>query len=69
MGKITESEGFVESDKARLRKQQLVVERIHVKEYGLFALIESLFGGTVAMLKKHFADSWQTIVSSTLRNV
>ena len=62
MGKITESDGFVESDKARLRKQQLVVERIHVKEYGVFALIESLFGDTVAMLKKHFAASWQTIV-------
>jgi hypothetical protein len=62
LGKITEKEGFVESEKARLRRQQLVVERVQVKEYGVFATIENLFGDTVKALKKHFPNSWQTIV-------
>ena len=62
LGKITEADGLVESEKARLRKQQLVVERIQVKEYGVYAAIESVFGDTVKMLKKHFPDTWQTII-------
>ena len=62
LGKITETDGFVESEKARLRKQQLVIQRLQVKEYGVFALIESQFGDTVKMLKKHFADCWQKII-------
>ena len=35
LGKITESEGFVESEKARLRRQQIHIERVQVKEYGI----------------------------------
>jgi len=62
LGKITEADGFVESEKARLRKQQLVVQRVQVKEYGIYVVIESLFGDTVKMLQKHFADSWQKII-------
>ena len=34
LGRITEAEGFVESEKARLRRQQVQIERIQVKEYG-----------------------------------
>jgi hypothetical protein len=62
LGKITQADGFVESEKDRLRKQKFVVERIQVKEYGVFAIIESLFGDTVNMLKKHFSDCWQKII-------
>jgi transposase len=62
LGKITQADGFVESEKARLRNRQLVVERVQVKEYGVFAIIESLFGDTVKMLQKHFADCWQKII-------
>jgi hypothetical protein len=62
LGKITKEDGFVESEKARLRRQQLVVERVQVKEYGVCAVIESLFDDTVKMLQNHFADSWQKIV-------
>jgi hypothetical protein len=62
LGKITEADGFVESEKARLRKQQLVVNSVHVKEFGVSSLVESLFGDTVKILKKHFANHWQTIV-------
>jgi len=63
LGKITETEGFVESDKARLRKQQLRIERIQVKEYGITAAIDTLFGDTVNALKTHFPDSWQRLIS------
>ncbi|MDR0331035.1 MAG: hypothetical protein LBH93_04950, partial [Chitinispirillales bacterium] len=62
LGKITEAEGFVESDKARLRKQQLRLERIEVKEYGVTAAIGALFGDTVSALKKYFPDSWQRLI-------
>jgi len=62
LGKITKEDGFVESEKARLKRQQLVIEHVQVKEYGVCAAIEHLFGDTVKILKKHFADCWQTII-------
>ncbi|MDR3011604.1 MAG: hypothetical protein LBU70_00100, partial [Chitinispirillales bacterium] len=62
LGRITEAEGFVESDKARLRKQQLVIDRVCVKEYGVTAMMETLFGDTVNALKKHFPESWQRLL-------
>jgi len=62
LGAITEAEGFVESEKARLKKQQLTVSRVQVKAYGVCCAIASLFGDTLSALKKFFPDSWQTIV-------
>lgn len=62
LGTITEAEGFVESEKARLRKQQLRVERVQVKEYGITAAIDAVFGDTVDALKKYFPDSWQRLI-------
>jgi len=62
LGKITESDGFVESDKARLRKQQFKAERVQVKEHGIAAAIGSLFGDTLSALRKHFPDSWERLV-------
>ena len=35
LGRITETEGFIESEKARLRRQQVQIERVQVKEYGI----------------------------------
>lgn len=62
LGTITDAEGFVESEKARLRKQQLRVERVQVKEYGITTAIDAVFGDTVKALKKYFPDSWQRLV-------
>jgi hypothetical protein len=62
LGKITREDGFVESEKARLKRQQLVINRVQVKEYGVCSLIEPIFGDTVRMLKKHFSDCWQKII-------
>ncbi|MDR0295025.1 MAG: transposase, partial [Prevotellaceae bacterium] len=63
LGKITETDGFVESDKARLRKQQVRFENIQVKEYGITSAIEHLFTDTVSSLKEYFPDSWQQLLA------
>lgn len=63
LGKITETDGFVESDKARLRKQHLQIESVQVKEYGVTATIDTLFGDTLHALKQYFPDEWQRLVS------
>ena len=60
--KITENDGFVESDKERLRKQRLLIERVQVKEYGVTAAIDALFADTVGALKQHFPDEWQRLI-------
>jgi hypothetical protein len=62
LGKITEADGFVESDKARLRKQQLMVESVQVKERGITAAMHALFGDTIKALRKHFPDSWERLL-------
>ena len=62
LGTITETDGFVESEKERLRKQQLIVESIQIKEYGITSAINALFGDTINALKQHFPDSWQRIL-------
>jgi transposase len=62
LGKITEADGFVESEKARLRKQQIRVERIQVKEYGITAAIERLFPEVISALQKYFPDCWQRLL-------
>jgi hypothetical protein len=62
LGKITEREGFVESEKALLRKQQTRFEHIQVKEYGITAAIDALFSDTIEALKKFFPDSWQRLI-------
>jgi hypothetical protein len=62
LGSITETDGFVESDKARLRKQQIVIEGIHVKEYGITAVIIQLFAWFITVLKEFFPESWQRLV-------
>jgi len=62
LGSITQADGFVESDKCRLRKQQIRIERIQVKEYGITVAIASLLSDILAVLKKIFPDCWQRII-------
>jgi len=62
LGKITEADGFVESEKARLRKQIIQIERIQVKEYGLTAAISHLFTDTIAALKEFFPNCWRQLI-------
>jgi len=62
LGRITEREGFVESEKIRLRKQQIKIEHIQVKEYGITATITNLFTDTLSALKEFFPDSWKQLI-------
>ena len=62
LGSITEADGFVESEKGRLRKQQLQVECMQVKEYGIPSAIDALFDDTVGALRQHFPDLWQRVL-------
>lgn len=62
LGKITEKDGFIESEKARLRRQN-VVSSLTVKEYGFSFLYEQLLGDYTALLKKHFETDWQNILA------
>ena len=62
LGSITEIDGFIESDKNRLRKQQMKVERIQVKESGITTAIDVLCDDSIKALKNHFPDSWQRLI-------
>ncbi len=78
LGKITEKDGFIESDKSKLRKGQLNPSRIYCKEYGAVAFFDSHLKNYEALLQKHFPDYWREILvlafvkllhQSTLKNV
>jgi len=62
LGSITEADGFVESEKAQLRKQQIRIERVQVKEYGVTAAIIHLFADIIHALQKFFPASWQRLI-------
>lgn len=63
LGKITEGEGFVMSDKDRLRRKEVSVSKVTVKEFGVTVLIETVLGNYKELLKKHFPLHWQTIIA------
>jgi hypothetical protein len=56
--KITEKDGFIESEKARLVRQQTAIEKVQVKEYGITSLIQNKFSYLIELLQKHFPDKW-----------
>ena len=62
LGSLTEADGFIESEKAQLRKQQIKIERIQVKEYGITSAILHLFVEIIHALKALFSDSWQRLI-------
>lgn len=63
LGKITEKDGFIESEKARLVRQQTAIEKVQVKEYGITSLIQNKFSSQIELLQKHFPDKWQGIMA------
>ena len=63
LGRITQEEGFIESEKARLRRQQIQIDSVQVKEYGIASAIEHLFTDTVSALEKFFPECWQRLVA------
>jgi len=63
LGKITEHEGLIEPEVARLRKQQRLAGEIEVKEFGVAAAIEATFAKELATLREHFPAEYPTLVA------
>ena len=63
LGSITKESGFIESDKAKLRKRELIVSKLSVKEYGITALIDTHLNEYKTLLQKHFPKQWQSIIA------
>jgi len=65
LGRITKEDGFIESEKHKLRKRELTVSQLAVKEFGITALIDSHFSEYRVLLKKHFPNHWQVLIGLT----
>jgi len=65
LGKITEEDGFIESDKNKLRNQPINPTKIYTKEYGVTALCVSQFQHYIQLLEKYFPNHWQSIIVLT----
>ena len=63
LGKITKEKGFIESDKQKLRKRELTVSRLTVKEYGIYSFIQVHLKQYTVLLQKHFPEQWQNILA------
>lgn len=63
LGRITKEDGFIESDKAKLRKRELAVSKLCVKEYGVCAFIDERLSEYKTLLQKHFPKHWQHIIA------
>jgi hypothetical protein len=65
LGKILEDEGFIESDKNKLRKVKAQKPELPlpVKEYGACWFITEYFKDDLELLKKEFPDIWEEIVA------
>lgn len=63
LGKITESDGFIESDKAKLRKREMSISHVSVKEYGVSAFLDSQLCEYTTLLQNYFPDHWQIIIA------
>ena len=64
LGKITQENGFIESDKRKIEKGLSLSDDISVKEYGLSSFINNNLQGYTVLLKKHFPDHWKFINAS-----
>jgi len=64
LGKITEEDGFIESEKRKLEKKQTIIDNISVKEYGLSAFIENQLQDYVQLIKQYFPNNWKFIIAS-----
>lgn len=63
LGRITEDKGFIESDKAKLRKQAFLFTQISVKEYGIISFIDTHLSKYKSILKKYFPGQWKVILA------
>ncbi len=64
LGKITRENGFIESEKRKLRKGGHIPDDISIKEYGLSSFIKNNLIEYIDMLKKYFPEHWKFIIAS-----
>ena len=62
LGRITKEDGFIESEKAKLRRKSLSLTKLSVKEYGITSFITSYLGEYETLLKKHFPEHYKQIL-------
>jgi len=62
LGRITEKEGFIPSDKNNLRTKYVKPSDICVKEYGVSAFINNHFQDYIQLLRKHFQQHAEIIL-------
>lgn len=65
LGKITEADGFVASDKVKVSKKLPIVNsnKITTREYGMSMFIQRYCKDIVDVLKVYFPDQWEWIVA------
>lgn len=63
LGRITKEDGFIESEKHKLKNKSFIPENIHLKEYGLSALITDEYSSYIELIKKHFSKYWKFIIA------
>ena len=56
LGKITQENGFISSDKDRLRRKSEELPNVDIKTYGLYNLFSSLLSSEIISLKKVFKE-------------
>ena len=56
LGKITEKDGFIPSEKNKLRQSASAVPKVDIKTYGVYALFEDLLKDEIPSLRKVFGD-------------
>ncbi|MDZ7778220.1 MAG: hypothetical protein U5L09_22670 [Bacteroidales bacterium] len=64
LGKITKENGFVESEKHKLKTGQASPGAISVKEYGLSSFIDNHLSDYTRLLEKHFPKHWEFVIAS-----
>jgi len=62
LGRITENDGFIPSDKNTLRTKFVAPSDICVKEYGVSAFINNHFQDYIQLLRKHFQQHAEVIL-------
>jgi hypothetical protein len=64
LGKVTETEGFIPSEKNRLREEAKKLPTVDIKTFGVYALFENLLNEEIAVLRNMFGDKIAEQLSS-----
>lgn len=64
LGKITEKEGFVPSDKNKLRTEKINNSHIDIKNFGLYHLFSTLMKEEMESFQKHFSKETSEVLFS-----